>query len=156
MCRFLPKNLYIPILFQWFVVRPVQLYLASLLGLESAVEELRFRLFPGIYHTFTSEELSRCLKRDTELYLGQRIGIADYREIQVAFADEHRNPDALPIHTSDAVQDLQRGHTSRTKQANYGLRPDELRDVAKDTRRAYRQCSTWWHHITGKSIARSG
>jgi len=156
MCRFLPKNLYVAILFQWFVVRPVQLYLASLLGLKSAVEELRFRLFPGIYHSFTSEELSRCLKRDTELHLGQRIGIADYREIQTAFADEHHDPNALPIHTPDAARDLQRGHSSLTKQANYGLRSDELRDVAKDTRKAYRRCSTWWHHITGKLIFRPG
>ena len=60
------------------------------------------------------------------------------------------------MYTPDAVEDLQRGHGTSTKRANYGLRPDELRDVAKTARKAYLRCSIWWHHITGKSILSPG
>ena len=134
------------------VVRPTEIYLTSILGLKSAVEELKFRVFPGVYHRFTSEELSRCLKRDTEHHLGQRIGIADYRDIQYSFSKSHQDPEALPIILPDSADDVQRGHGSGLANNNYGLRSDQLRGVKPDVVTAFRRCSIWWHHITGKSI----
>jgi len=128
----------------------VEIVFAAMLGLNSAVEDLRFRLYPGVYRPFTSEELSRCLKRDSELHLNQRIGLSEYRDLQSAFVNEHKDPDRLSVHSSDATEDLQQGHTSSIARDYYGLTPGDLRGAGKDTIKAYRRASSWWQHLTGK------
>lgn len=123
--------------------------LASALGLESAVEELRFRLFPGVYTRFTSDIFSNCLKRDSSLHIGQKIGIADYRDLQGNIVDEHRDPEAVVVRMSDTISDLQQGHTSGTAQANYLLVDGQPRGVTRDGIKAFRRASMWWQHLTG-------
>ena len=123
---------------------------AEVLGLKSAVEELRFRLYPSVYHSFDSEELSRSLKRDSTLHLGQSIGIADYRDLQSAFINKHRDPGRLPIFTPDSAEDLQQGHSSSTAREYYALTPEDPHGTSNDTIKAYRRSSSWWQHITGK------
>ena len=122
---------------------------ASALGLDSAVEELRFRLFPGVYHPFTSDIFSKCLKRDSLLHLGQGIGLADYRDLQSNIVQEHKDPDALEIKASDNTSDLQQGHSSATARGHYLLAAGHLHGVSRDTTKAYRRASLWWQHITG-------
>jgi len=150
MVRYPPKSLVKPLAFYLCVIRPTEVYIASILGLESAVEELRYRLFPGVFHPFTSEQYSRSMKRDTELHLGQRVGLADYRDIQVAFSRAHKDPEGIPFPATDVVEDLQRGHGSKTSLNNYARRADELRGTRTEAVQSYRRCSMWWHHITGK------
>jgi hypothetical protein len=150
--RFPPKSLYRVTLIEWFVIRPTEIIIASVLGLDSAVQELRFRLYPGVYRTFTSNDLSDCLKRDTQLYTGQRIGIADFRDIQSTFINQHVDPNALPMSVPDSAGDLQQGHSGSTAQVHYG----KDRNLNMVQVKGYRRASAWWQHITGKWDARFG
>jgi len=84
------------------------------------------------------------------LHLSQRIGIADYRDLQCAFVTEHKDPEGLPIYTPDSAEDLQRGHSSSMAQERYGLATHVPRDTSKQAIKAYRRTSAWWQHITGK------
>ena len=124
-----------------------------ILGLDSTiVDNLRFRLYPGDDKPFNSDELSRCLKWDSTLHLSQRIGISDYRDLQCAFVNKHKDPEALPIYTKDSVADLQQGHSSNTAHEYYALSSEDLHNTRPEMVRAYRRMSTWWQHITGKFI----
>lgn len=123
--------------------------LAAALGLESAVEELRFRLFPGVYQPFTSDVFSKCLKRDSLLHLGQAIGLADYRDLQSNIVDEHKDPEQLEIKSSNTISDLQQGHTSNTAQEFYLLTEGQPHGVPRTTIKAYRRISIWWQDLTG-------
>ena len=100
-----------------------------MLGLDSAVQDdLRFRLHPSL----NSDEFSRCLKRDSNLHLGQKIGLADYRDIQSAFVNKHKDPEALLVSVQDSAADLQQGHTSDIRRRFYGLTSDKLQGVPED------------------------
>ena len=127
----------------------MEIILAGALGLESAVEELRYRLFPGVYHPFSSDVFSKCLKRDSHLHIGQGIGLADFRDLQGNIVDQHRDPDAIEIKCSDNISDLQQGHSSSMADEYYLLRPERPHDVGRGTIAAYRRASSWWQHITG-------
>ena len=127
----------------------MEIILAGALGLDSAVEELRFKLFPGVYHPFTSELFSKCLKRDSYLHIGQGIGIADFRDLQSNIVDEHRDPEAVEISASDSMSDLQQGHSSAIADDFYRLRPDRPHGVGRDRIKGYRRASSWWQHLTG-------
>lgn len=141
-------------MFQLFYVRPTEIYIASILGFKAdVIEELRFKLFPGTYHPFNSEELSRCLQRDTQLHLGHSIGIADWRDIQTSFTNAHKDPNELPYLSPDSINDIQRGHGSELARDHYGLQAGVLRGVFPDTILAFRRCSAWWQHITGKQTS---
>jgi hypothetical protein len=109
------------------------------------VEDIRFRLYPGI----DSDELSRNLKRDSTLHLSQRIGIADYRDLQCTLVNKHKDPEGLPIYTRDSVEDLQQGHSSVTAREHYALTSEDLRNTKPEMINAYRRASSWWQHITG-------
>ena len=107
---------------------------ASLLGLDSTkIEDLRFRLYPGM----NSDELSKCLKRDSTRHLGQRIGIADYRDLQGTFISKHKDPEGLPVYTRDSIQDLQQGHSSTTAHQHYLLSPEDLHQTKPEMVEAY-------------------
>ena len=127
----------------------MELILAAALGLNSAVEELRFRLFPEIYNPFTSDTFSKCLKRDSLKHIGQAIGLSDLRDLQASIVNKHIDPGAIPIDNSNKACDLQQGHTSDTARTNYARMPDVLHDVHENTIRSYRRASRWWQHITG-------
>ena len=85
------------------------------------------------------------------LHLGQRIGIADYRDLQCAFANKHKDPEGLPIYTKDSIVDLQQGHTSTTARQHYALMPEDLHNTKPEMIEAYRRVSSWWQHITGNA-----
>lgn len=127
----------------------MEVILAGLLGLDSAVEELRFRLFPGVYHPFTSDVFSNCLKRDSFLHLGQAIGLADFRDIQSSIVSEHSDPAALEIKTSNDTADLQQGHSSATARGHYALTSGQHQGIGKKAIKAFHRASDWWQHITG-------
>ena len=121
-----------------------------MLGLGSTtVDDLRFRLYPG----FDSDELSRCLKRDSMLHLSQRIGISDYRDLQCAFVNKHKDPEGLPIYTKNSTEDLQQGHSSATAREYYALSPEDLHSTKLEMIKAYRRMSSWWQHITGMYVS---
>ena len=137
-------------LIEWFLIRPTEIFLAAALGLDSAVEELRFKLFPSVHQPFTSSTLSDGLKRDTKRYVGSPIGITKYRDIQSNFSTHH--PDPLPPSKGRNTADLQQGHTAsmanqwynRTQEVPHGFTPAILKD--------FQRASRWWQHITGKSF----
>ena len=61
-----------------------------MLGLDlTTIENLRFRLYPGI----DSEGLSKCLKPDSTLYLNQKMSILDYQDLQCIFINKHQDPE---------------------------------------------------------------
>jgi hypothetical protein len=124
-----------------------------MLGLDSTiVENLRFRLYPGDSKPFDSEELSRCLKRDSMLHLSQKIGISDYRDLQCAFVNRHQDPEGLPMYTRDSTDDLQRGHSSAVAREYYALTPEDLHGIKPQMIKAFRRMSSWWQHITGNGL----
>lgn len=127
----------------------MEIVLAGALGLDSAVEELKFRLHPGVYHPFTSEVFSKCLKRDSYLHIGQGIGIADFRDLQSNIVDEHKDPEAVFTKSVDNLSDLQQGHSTAMANDYYNLRPDQPHGVSREKIGGYLRASRWWHHITG-------
>lgn len=127
----------------------MEIVLAGALGLDSAVEELRFRLFPGVYQPFTSEFFSKCLKRDSYLHIGQGIGISDFRDLQSNIVDEHRDPEAVDVNFSENMSDVQQGHSTAMADEYYKLRPDRPHGVGRDKLKGYLRASSWWQHITG-------
>ena len=147
--RYPPKSLYRQCIIDWFVIRPVEIILAGALGLDSAVEDLRFRLFPGVYHPFTSDVFSKCLKRDSLLHLGQGIGLSDFRTLQSNIVSKHRDPAAIKIEHVEHVADLQQGHSSGMAESVYALMPDRPQGVSENTIDAYHRASHWWQHLTG-------
>jgi hypothetical protein len=147
--RFIPKSLYRLCIIDWFVVRPVEIVFANALGKKSAVEELRFRLFPGVYHPFTSEVFSKGLRNDSSEHVGQTIGLSEFRDLQSNIVDEHRDPEAVQVKALENVSDLQQGHSTLTAQSFYLLRSDNPSDSTRDAITAYRRASSWWQHVTG-------
>lgn len=126
--------------------------LAGLLGLEGAVDELRFLLFPGVYEPFISEVFSKHLKRDSYLHIGQEIGISDFRDLQSNIVDEHRDPEAVEFTTMENVSAIQQGHSSAMASEYYNLRPDRPHGVGREMIKGYLRASQWWQHITGMKL----
>ena len=122
---------------------------AAALGLDSAVEELEFRLFPEIYNPFTLDTFSKCLKRDSLKHIGHAIGLSDLRDFQASIVNKHADPDAVPIDKSNKACDLQQGHTSETARVSYTRPPDLPRESTENAVQSYRRASRWWQHITG-------
>ena len=137
-------------LIEWFLIRPTEIFLAAALGFDSAVEELRFKLFPSVHQPFTSSTLSDCLKRDTKRYVRSAIGITKYCDIQSNFSTHHPGP--LPPSKGRNTTDLQQGHTAsmvnqwynRTQEVPHGFTLAILKD--------FQRASRWWQHITGESF----
>ena len=145
--RFVPKDLERLYLIEWFIIRPTEIYLATALHLDSAVEELRFKLFPGVYQPFTSSTLSKGLKRDTKTYLGSAIGIRQYRDIQSNFSSHHVDPN--PEQARGNTADRQQGHTSNTATMWYQRTPALPHGFCVAKMKSFQRNSRWWHHITG-------
>lgn len=131
------------------MIRPVEIILANALGMELAVEELRFRLFPGVYHPFTSDVLSKGLKNDASQHIGQAIGLSVFRDLQSNIVDQHKDPEAVEVKVSENAADLQQGHSSLTAETYYLVRPDRPSDSVRGAISAYRRASSWWQHLTG-------
>ena len=117
--------------------------------MEAAVEELRFKLYPGIHRPFESETLAKNLKRDTELHLGQQVGISDYRDIQTIAVRYHNDPEEYTGMGVGATADMQRGHSSETAQAAYGTSSEFPQGVGIDKIKRYNRASRWWQDLTG-------
>lgn len=145
----MPESLEFFFLIEWFIIRPTEIVLAAALKMDQAVEELRFKLYPGVYRKFESDTFAKILKRDTELYLGQEIGLADYRDIQTVAVRYHNDPDEYKG-MSLGIADLQRGHTSGTADGWYGTSSDLPQGIRMDKMKGFHRASCWWWHITGK------
>lgn len=128
----------------------MEVIFASALNLGSAtVDELKFRLFPGVYHPFVAEVFSKCLKRDSLLHINQAIGIADFRDLQANIVRKHKDPEGLEIKKSNRAADVQQGHTTRTALDSYTLTDDQPHGVDPDITPALRRASRWWQHLAG-------
>ena len=149
--RFVPKALERLFLFEWLVIRPTEIFLASHIGMHDAVEELRFKLFPSTTdQPFTSSTLSKALKRDTRKYLGHSFGIKEYRDFQTTFTRYHPDPHPPPPSaTKDSVADSQRGHATATALTHYGTEEGLPQGIPPSKILGYEMASNWWNHITG-------
>lgn len=145
--RFVPKDLERLYLIEWLLIRPTEIYLAAALRLDSAVEELRFKLFPGVYQPFTSSTLSKGLKRDTGVYIGSGIGISKYRDIQSNFMEYH--PDPNPPKMGNDTANLQQGRTSAIASQWYNRTPSLPHGFNAGKLKRFQRSSRWWQHITG-------
>lgn len=131
----------------------MEIILAGALELEPAVEALRFRLFPGVSHPFTSDALSKCLKRDSQLHIGQGINLSDFRDLQSNIVDEHKDPEAVGINVRENASILQQGHTTAIAETYYNLRPDNPHGVGRDRIKAFLRASGWWQNLTGFQLS---
>lgn len=137
----------------WFIIRPTEIILAGAVGLKaSTIEALRLQLYPELYRPFNSDELSRSLKRDSELHIGQRFGLKEYRDLQSGFSSRHRDPNEIPAPKQDCVADLQQGHSTTTARTHYAISNDKLQGIHEDTIKSFDRASVWWQHITGKQF----
>ena len=144
--RFIPKDLERLYLIEWLIIRPTEIFLAAALGLDGAVEELRFKLFPGVHQPFTSSTLSQGLKRDAKTYVGSAIGISKYRDIQSNFMEYHPNP--LSLAKNDTA-DRQQGHSSKTASQWYNRSQGIPHGSSVANITEFRNNSHWWQHISG-------
>lgn len=148
--RFVPKDLERLYLIDLLIIRPTEIFLASALHMQAAVEDLRFKLFPTVNQPFIASTLSKGLKRDTKAHLGSPIGIGKYRDIQSNFMDHH--PDPNPGHMGNDIGSLQQGHTASLDTRWYKRSPDLPQGVGKGAMMRYQRASRWWQHITGNLI----
>ena len=144
-----PKSLYRQCIIDWFVIWPVEIILTGALGLNLAVEDLQFHLFPRVYHPFTSDVFSKCLKRDLLLHLGQGISLLDFQTLQSNIVLKHRDPAAIKVEHMEYVADLQQGHSLGMAESVYVLMLDQPQGVSENTINAYHHVSHWWQHLTG-------
>lgn len=110
------------------------------------MEELQFKLFPGVHHQFTSSTLSKALKRDTQAHIGSTIGIRSYRDIQSNFMEYH--PDPHPVMINNTA-DLQQGHSSDIASQWYNRSEGMPHGTSVAKLKRFQRNSWWWQHISG-------
>lgn len=149
--RFVPKALERLFLFEWLIIRPTEIFLASHMGMHDAVEELRFKLFPSTTNQpFTSSTLSKGLKRDTRIYLGHSFGIKEFRDFQTTFTRYLTDPRPPPPSTGMSnVADSQRGHGSIIALTRYGTEESLPQGISPSTILGFEMGLNWWNYITG-------
>ena len=145
----MPKSLEEPLTINWAITRPTEIILAAALKMDTAVEELRFKLNPGIYRPFESDTLTKILKRETKKHLGQEIGLADFRDIQSISVRYHNDPDEYKGRSLSGFADMQQGHNGEVGDMWYGISSDVPQGVGMDKIKGFYRASRWWQHITG-------
>lgn len=152
--RFVPKALERLFLIDWLIIRPTEIFLASCLQMDNAVEELRFKLFPSIAgQPFTSSTLSKALKRDSRLHLGHSFGIKEYRDLQTNFIRNHPDPRPPPLSSAqENMADSQRGHSSHTAATWYAREEGLPQGFTPSKLIGYERTSNWWNFLTGMSF----
>ena len=148
--QFVPKDLKRLYLIEWFIIWPTEIFLVAALHLDSAMEELQFKLFPSVYHLFTSGTLSKGLKHNTKMYIGSSIGVSKYCDIQSNFMEHHQDP--KPVGKGNDTANRQQGHTPGNANSWYNRTLAIPHGFTVTGLRCFQRNSRWWQHLTGKSF----
>lgn len=148
MYRFPPHDLAPYLLREWLVYRPVQVQFARMLGMESAAHRLRYLLFPGLYSSLSSADLTDMLRASTRVHLGYEIGLHDWRDVETAFVqnfyDRVQGMFVAPAHYA------QRGHSLRIGNEYYGTALDSPAGVPHQVIRSHLEASEFWQDLTSE------
>lgn len=134
-------------MFHLAVIRPAQITLAQMFSTSAHVERLQTYLFAGLHGPVTGDNVSAILGKHTEQYLDVSIGLQDYRQLASALSRWNRRADAGSI--SDHPFEHQRGHSTATYNAHYGLSTDMLPNVNPLSIVMDLAASTEWHFDLG-------
>lgn len=135
------------VLFHLAVVRPAQVTLARRFLPPGVVQRLQTYLFPGLHAPVRGEHISSVIAKHTRHYLNENIGLHDYRQLASALSRWNRRMDAgsIPEHPFEH----QRGHSTATYNAHYGLSTDMLRRANPLSVVMDLAASTEWHYDLG-------
>lgn len=150
MYRFPPDTLAPYLLREWLMYRPLQVYIARMMGDEDMAHRLRYFLFPGLYKPLDPGNLTDMLREATMNHLGYEIGLRDWREIELAFVrafyDGIQNTFVAPAHYA------QRGHTVRVGYEYYGHSNEAPNGVPYQVISSHLESSEFWQDLTSKSL----
>lgn len=125
--------------------------LATVLKIPEVGDRFLSQLLPGLSSPTTSEDISSALRRDTSKFLGNTIGLKDWRQITVGFSNAHKDPHAVRIRGIDPDNQI-RGHTNETANAYYGNTLEDPVGVGFQILRQQLQTAHWWFHLVGMLI----
>jgi len=150
MYRFPPDDLAPYLLREWLVYRPLQVYIARMLGMEDSAHRLRYLLFPGLYRPTESADFTDMLRMSTMNHLSCEIGLQDWRDIELTFVqqfyDHLHQTFMVPAHYA------QRGHSLRVGVGFYGQVPNIPNGVPYQVIKSQLESSEFWQDLTSKSF----
>ncbi|KAL8740051.1 MAG: hypothetical protein Q9190_007204 [Brigantiaea leucoxantha] len=167
--RYVPRGVgELVVWFLWLVL-PFQ---TGMEGLTAGREMISSHMWPeeASGEPWTSDKMSKMLKREFILATGHGITISSYREIAIAISrrylrgneafkqDENSNDknngknDDDDDNGDDDIMDLHAGHGSHVADMIYGRLITEQRGVLASKRERFRQLSIAWHRSKGVTV----
>ncbi|KAF7139734.1 hypothetical protein CNMCM5793_007669 [Aspergillus hiratsukae] len=147
--RYLPERASKILVYYLWLVHPFQRQLRTL-AFQDTTPMSPFLWPPGA-GGFTSDRLSKALRREFQQCLDIRITLADYRHVANAISRRHlrvhgfQREYEIPVHPAD----IQSARTSWTSSMMYARPQNEAPGHLEARRWEYRVVSRGWHHLLG-------
>ena len=147
--RFPPNAIAQHLIFELAFLRPVQETMARALRFDDdAKNEIRYRIFPGLYRALDTEQLTEALGASCLKYLGYEIGMRQWRKAQTTFSEKFGDyqPQVRDVSHYD-----QRGHGEKTGRKYSDIEGAPV-GVPWSTMEAQLGVSRCWQDLTGTSL----
>lgn len=139
------------------VIRPLQRIFAGVVyGSDSStVNRMRTLVFPGVEDSLASENFGMIFREATKDHLGVTINLRLYRHIAAAVCAHHPRAcvpgyeAAEQDEAEQAVEDAQRGHSTRTAHQTYVVNNKSVSGVSSISMHDFMMASIRWHHLIG-------
>jgi hypothetical protein len=147
--RYLPEQVSQILVYYLWLVHPFQRQLRGL-AFQETMSSSPF-LWPSVTGGFSSERLSKTLRREFQENLRVDITLADYRHVANAISRRHlrvrgfQREYEIPVHPAD----IQAARTSWTSSMIYARPQNHAPGHLEARRWEYRVISRGWHHLLG-------
>ena len=82
------------------------------------------------------------------MFLGNSIGLRDWRQITIAFSEAHRDWDAVRICDTEPDNQIQ-GHGNNIANTDYGNTLEDPIGVGFHVLGQHLETARWWFHLVG-------
>jgi len=129
------------------VVRPVEIFLSKKFHCKGSRDLEEFLWADHRKGRWDGEFISDLLKIATSQSKMHALGFRDYRQVALAFMEQHLKYRMKDLKGVNAYFDLQVGHTSRTAAAEYAVLRDDHANVSKEAMHEYYLISRAWNEL---------
>ena len=129
------------------VVRPVEIFLSKKFHCKGSRDLEEFLWADHRKGRWDGEFISDFLKIVTSQSKMHALGFRDYRQVALAFMEQHLKYRMKDLKGVNAYFDLQAGHTSRTAAAEYAVSRDDHANVSKEAMHEYYLISRAWNEF---------
>jgi len=129
------------------LVRPVEVFLSKKFNCKGATDLDEFLWADYRKGRWDGDFISDLLKVTTSGGKMQTLGFRDYRQVALAFMEQHLKYKMKDLKGLNAYFDLQAGHTSRTAAADYAVSTDDHVNVSREAMHQYYLISKAWHEL---------